>query len=103
MIKKLLLAGDKFMSQIHLRQSRFACSPCETFAKNKKRTQKFKETGDSIYIYQKNLDKACFQHDITFTDFKDLPRRTTSDKVLRDNSFSIAKLQIETDMKQVLF
>ena len=32
--------------------------------KNKQRTQKFKETGDSWYIYQKELDKACFQQDM---------------------------------------
>ena len=40
--------------------------------KKKKRTQKFKETGDSRYMYQRELDKACFQHDMTYGDFKDL-------------------------------
>ena len=25
----------------------------------------FKETRDSSYIYQNELDKACFQHDVT--------------------------------------
>ena len=48
--------------------------------KNKERIQKFKEIRDSQYIYQKELDKACFQHDIAYGDFKDLTRRTTSDK-----------------------
>ena len=42
-------------------------------------------------IYQNELDKACFQHDMTYGDFKDLPRRTASDKVLRDKAFNIAK------------
>ena len=32
--------------------------------KRKKRIQRFKETGDSHYIYQNELDKACFQHDM---------------------------------------
>ena len=61
--------------------------------KNKERIQKFKETGDSRYIYQNELDKACFQHDMAYGDFKDLTRRTASDKILRDKAFNIAKNQ----------
>ena len=66
---------------------------CRPFTKNKqkKRIRKFKETGDTKYIYRNELDKACFQHDITYGDFKDLARRTASDKVLRDKAFNIAK------------
>ena len=37
------------------------------------------------------MDNAYFQHDIAYGDFKDLARRTASDKVLRDNAFNIAK------------
>ena len=59
--------------------------------KIKKRTKKFKETGDINYIYKNEFDKASFQHDMTYVDFKDLPKRTTSDKVLRDKPFNIAK------------
>ena len=59
--------------------------------KNKKRIQKFKETWDSRYIYQNELDKPCFQHDMAFRDFKDLTKRTASDKILRDKAFNIAK------------
>ena len=50
-----------------------------------------KETGDSRYIYQNELDKTCFEHDIVYRDFKDLTRRKASDKLLRDKVFSIAK------------
>ena len=53
--------------------------------------QKFKETGDSRYIYRYELDKACFQHDIAYGDFKDLARRKASDKVFRNKAFNIAK------------
>ena len=53
--------------------------------------QKFKETEDSIYIYRNELDKACFQHAMVCGDFKDLARRTVSDKVLKGKGFSIAK------------
>ena len=56
--------------------------------KKKGRIQKSKETGD---IYKYELDKACFQHDMVYGDFKYLARRTTSDKILRDKAFNIAK------------
>ena len=42
-------------------------------------------------MYKNELGKACFQHDITYGDFKDFTKRTASDKVLRDNAFNIAK------------
>ena len=50
-----------------------------------------KETGDTSYIYKKELDKTCFQYDMAYGDFKDLARRTASDKVLRDKAFNVAK------------
>ena len=43
------------------------------------------------YIYKNKLDKTCFQHDMAYGDFKDLARRTASDKLLRDEVFNIAK------------
>ena len=58
--------------------------------KNKERILKFKQTGDSRYIYKNELGKACFQHDIAYGDFKDLKRKTAAD-VLRDKAFNIAK------------
>ena len=53
--------------------------------------QKIKETGDSRYIYENDLDKACFQHDMAYGDFKDLSRRTASDKILKNRAFKIVK------------
>ena len=50
-----------------------------------------KETGNSRYIYQNDLDKACFQHDIAHGDFNDLTRRTASDKISRGKAFDITK------------
>ena len=88
---KFLLAGDKVMPEMHLKQSGFTYSACEPFTKNKERIQNFEETGDTSYIYKNELDKACFQHDMAYGDFKDLARRTASDKVLRDKVFNIAK------------
>ena len=46
-----------------------------------KKEQKIKEMGDSRYIYQNELDKVCFQHDMAYGDFKDLNRRTAADKI----------------------
>ena len=62
--------------------------------------QKFKEARDSRYIYQNELDKACFQHDMAYGDFKDLTRRTASHKILHDKAFNIAKkLKCERDQR----
>ena len=79
------------MPEMHLRQPGSTYSACRPFTKNKERIQKFKQTGDSRYIYKNELDKACFQHDMAYGDFKDLAKRTAGDKVLRDNTFNIAK------------
>ena len=59
--------------------------------KNKERIQKFKNTGDSQHIYQNELEKAYFQHDMAYGNFKYLTSRTASDKILRDKAFNIAK------------
>ena len=79
------------MPEMHLRQFGFTCSTCGPFIKNKERIKKFKDPGDSRYIYQNELDKACFQHDIAYEDFKDLNRRRAADKVLHYKAFNIAK------------
>ena len=79
------------MPEMHLRQHGFTLSACGQFTKNNKRIQKLTETGDSQYIYQSELDKACFQHDMAFGDFKGLIRKTASDKIMRDKAFDIAK------------
>ena len=68
-VNKFVLAGDKFMPKMHLRQPGFTYVTCVLFTKNKERIQKFKETGDSRYICQNELDKACFQHDMAYGDF----------------------------------
>ena len=84
------MAGDKFIPEMHLKLPGFTYSACGPFTKTKERMQKLKKTGDASYIY-KNEIEACFQHDMAYGDFKDLARRTASDKVLRDKAFNIAK------------
>ena len=88
---KPLLSGDKFMPELHLRQPGFTYSACVPFTKNKERIKKFKETGDSRYIYQNKLDRACFPPDMAYGNFKDLDRRTAADKVLCDKESNAAR------------
>ena len=91
-VNKFLLAGDKFMPEMHLKQPGFTHSACGTFTKGKERIQKLKKkTGDTSYIDENELDKACFQHNTAYGHFKVLARRTASDKVLRDKAFNTAK------------
>ena len=90
-VNKFLLAGNKVIPEMHLKQPGFIYSACGPFTKNKERIQKFKKPGDTSYIYKNELDRACFQHDMAYGDFKDIKRRTASDKILRDKAFNIAK------------
>ena len=89
-INKFLLAGDKFMPEMHLRQPRFVYSACGPFTRHKERIKEFKRTGDTRYIYRDELDKVCFQHDSAYADHKDLINRTEADKFLRDKAYDIA-------------
>ena len=75
------MVANKFRPKMHLRQPRFTYSACGSFTKNKKRIQKFMQTGNTNYIYKNELDQACFQHDMAYGDFKDLKRRTQSDSL----------------------
>ena len=59
------------MPEMHLKQPGFPYSACGRFTNNKERIQKFKETGYTKYIYRNQLDKARFQHDMAYGDFKD--------------------------------
>ena len=89
-VNKFLLVGDEFMPETNLKQPGLTHSACGPFTKNKERTEKFLQTGKTEYIYKNDLDKAYFQHDMAYFKFKDLNKKTQSDKVLRDKAFEIA-------------
>ena len=59
-VNKCLLAGDKFMTEMHLRQPGSIYSACEPFTKNKQKIQKFMQIGDTNYNDKNELDKTCF-------------------------------------------
>ena len=90
-VNKFLLEGDKFMSEMHLKQPEFTYSACRPFTKNKERIQKFKETGDSRYIHRNKLHKFWFWLNMANGDFKDLTTRTDSDKIMHNKAFNIRK------------
>ena len=87
------------MPEMHLKLPGFTYSACGTFTKNKKRIEKFMQTGNTNYIYKNDLDKA-FQHYMAYSKFKDLAKRTQSDQVLRNKAFEIAKNRNVMDIKE---
>ena len=89
-INKFLLARNKFMPEMHLKQPGFTYSACGPFTKNKERIEKFMLTGNTDSIYKNELGKACFQHDLAYGKSKGLVKRTQPDRILKDKAFKIA-------------
>ena len=83
------------MPKMHLKQlalldkTGITYSVCGPFTKNNERIQKLMQTENTNVIYKNHLDKACFQHDMTYDIYKDLAKRTQPDKVLRDKALEI--------------
>ena len=90
------------MPEMALKQLGFTYSVCGPFTRNKERIKKNKETGDGSYIYKNELDKACFQQDMAYGDFKDITRRTAYDEVLGDKAINIAKNPIYEEYQRRL-
>ena len=90
-INKCLLAGDKFMPELHLRnpivKKHSACGP---FTKQIQIIQDFLNRAKLSYIYKNHLDNACFQHDMAYNKFKYLEKRTQSEIVLKNKVSKIA-------------
>ena len=82
------------MLELYLRKLVFTYSASGPFTENKEGTKKIKGTGESRYNCQKVLHKACFQHDMAYGDFKDLTKRTVSDKILCDKAYKNPKYDV---------
>ena len=78
------------MPEMNLKQPGFMYSACDPFTKSKQRIKKFMQTENTNFIYKNELDKACFQHDMTYGKSKNLVKRTQSNKVLKGKAFKIA-------------
>ena len=89
-MNKFLLVRNKFMPEMHLKQPGFTYSACGPVTKNKERIEELMQTGNTVFIYKNEFDKACFQHDMAYDKSNDLVKRTQSDKVLKDKAFEIA-------------
>ena len=84
-INKFLLAGDKFMPELHLVDLIVKnCSACGPFTKHAQGIQDFLNTGKLSYIYKNNLDKACFQHDMAYNKSKDLEKRILKNLLIKN-------------------
>ena len=55
-MNKFLLVGEKFMPEMHLKEIGFTYSTCSPFTKNKERTEKFMQTGNTDFIYKNKLE-----------------------------------------------
>ena len=86
-VNTFLLVGDKFMSEMHLKQPDFTYSACGPFTRNKERIEKFIQTGNTDFIYRNELDKACFQQYMAYGKSKDLVKRPQLDKFVKDKAF----------------
>ena len=90
-VNKFLLAGDKFMPELHWKHLGFIYSTRGPYIKHRKRIQKFKETDYLNYIFKNKLDRASFAHDTGLSDSKDLAKRTIPNKISKDRTHEIAQ------------
>ena len=90
-INKFLLTGDKLMPELHIKQIGYTYIAFGPFTEHQERIQKFRETGNLKHLYRKELGKASFAHDATYSDSKDLAKRTISDNMLKDKRYEIAR------------
>ena len=77
------MTRDIYMPVLHLKQP--------GFTKHHERIQKFRETYNLKHLYRNESDKACFAHDSTYSDSKDLAKTTVSDTILKDRAYEIAR------------
>ena len=75
-VNRFLLAGDKFMPEMHLKQPGLTYSACGPFTRNKERIEKFMQTRNTDFIYKNELAKARFQRDMAYGKTKSLAKRT---------------------------
>ena len=99
-INKFLLAGDKFMPEIHLRQPQFTYSACGPFTRHEQRIQNFKETGDTNYIYMNELDKLVLLMTLHILIVKILQKKPLQIKILKIEHLILLKIQNMMDIKE---
>ena len=86
-VNKFLQSEDKFMPELHLRYLAFTYNACRPFTKHRERIKISEETGNLNNLYSNKLSKACFAHYAGYIDSKYLPKRTISNKILKDRAY----------------
>ena len=76
---------------MHLKQPELTYSARAAITKHREKNQRFRETGNLKHLYRNELDKACFADDATYSDSRDIAKRTISDKILKHRSYEIAR------------
>ena len=90
-INQFLLTGDKFISELNLKQPGFTYSACGPFTKHREEIKKFRETRKLKKLNKNELDKACFAHDAAYSNSEDSEKITILDKILKDRAYEIAR------------
>ena len=102
-VYKLLLNGDKFMKELHLKQPGFTDGDCGQFTKLRERIQKFRERGNLKHLYRNEIDRVALLMICAYCDNKDLVAKTTiSDKVLKERAYEIARNPKYNEHQRVL-
>ena len=66
-VNKVLLVGDRFMPEMHLKQPGFTYSACGPFTKSKERIEKFMQTGNANSIYKTGNANSIYKNSILFS------------------------------------
>ena len=93
-INKFLLTRDRFIPELHLKQPGFFYNACGTFTNIV--TEFIRETNNWKHLHRNEFDKSCFAHEAAYSDSKDLAKGITSDKILKDRTYEIARNMIKT-------
>ena len=86
-----LLTSNNFLPELHLKEPIFTYGTCGPFTKHHERIQKLRETGNLKHFYRNELDKACFAHNATYCESKDLTKGTIVDKILKGKAYEITR------------
>ena len=90
-IKKILFTEVTFMPELHLKLPGLTYSAYGPFTKHCERIKKFRETSNLKHLHRNALDKACFAYDAVYSDSKGVPKRTISDRILKDRAYEITR------------
>ena len=87
-VNKFLLAGDKFMSELQLKQPGFTYSACGPFTRNKEKLKNLCRQEIQILFTEMSLIKLPFNM-MQLMVYRKIQQKELNQKVLRDKAFKI--------------